>query len=111
LDEAKYRTERERLEGMRKELEGAAGSDLVDPKLSGLVETWDTGDGGVRRELLATLFSDIHIHEGRVFGPHTASDRQAQVSRLIDTVLWKMSVVVGGDGLETPLTDTLRLIV
>lgn len=25
-------------------------------KLSGLVEAWDTGDGVVRRELLATLF-------------------------------------------------------
>ena len=72
----------------------------MDPKLSGPVETWDTGDGVVRRELLATLFSDIHIHEGRVFGHTPRPDRQAEVSRLIDTVLWKMSVVVGGDGLE-----------
>jgi hypothetical protein len=54
----------------------------------------------VRRDLLATLCSDIHIHEGRVFGYTPPPDRQAQVSRLIDTVLWKMSDVVGGDGLE-----------
>ena len=26
--------------------------------------------------------------------------RQAQVTRLIDAVQWKLSVVVGGDGLE-----------
>jgi hypothetical protein len=96
--EAKYRAERERLEGMRKEADDSAGSDLVDPKLSGLVETWVTGDGIVRRELLATLFSDTH--EGRVFGDTPRPERQAQVSRLIDTVLWKLSVVVGGDGFE-----------
>ncbi len=38
-------------------------------------------------------------------------DRHTQVIRLIDTMLYKLSVNVGGDGLETPLTDSLRLIV
>ena len=110
-DEAKYRAERERLERMRKELYDAAAPEWMDPKLSGLVEAWDTGDGFVRRELLATMFSDIHVNEGRVVGYTPRPERQAQVTRLIDTVLWKVSAVVGGDGLETPLTDSLRLIV
>jgi len=85
---------------MRKELEDAAGSVRIDPKLTGLVTAWDTGDGIVRRELLATMFSDIHIREGRVVGYTPRPERQAQVTRLIDTVLWKVSAVVGGDGFE-----------
>lgn len=72
-DEVQYRAER------------------VDPKLTGLVSTWDTGDGVVRRELIATMFSDIHIREGRVVGYTPRPDRQAQVTRLVDTVLWKVS--------------------
>jgi hypothetical protein len=66
----------------------------------GLIAAWDTGDGVVRRELLATLFSDIHVSQGRVVGYTPRPDRQAQVTRLIDAVQWKLSVVVGGDGLE-----------
>ena len=99
-DETKYRAERERLEGMRKELHDAAAPDRMDPKLSGLVEAWDTGDGVVRRELLATLFSDIHVSQGRVKGYTPRADREVQVTRLMDTVRWKLSVIVGGDGLE-----------
>jgi len=38
-------------------------------------------------------------------------DRHTQVIRLIDSVLYKLSFNVGGDGSETPLTDSLRLIV
>jgi hypothetical protein len=110
-DEPGYRAERERLEGMRNELQAAAGSELVDPKLSGLVEAWDAGDGVVRRELLATMFSDIHISQGRVKGYTPRPDRQSQVTRLMDTVLYELSVIVGGDGSETPLTDSLRLII
>ena len=72
----------------------------MDPKLSGLVEAWDTGDGVVRRELLATLFSDIHVSQGRVKGYTPRADREVQVTRLMDTVRWKLSVIVGGDGLE-----------
>ncbi len=99
-DEPRYRAERERLEVVRKELQEAAGPERMDPKLTGLVEAWDTGDGVVRRELLATLFSDIHIHDGRVLGYTPRPDRHAQVTRLIDTVLYKLSVIVGGDGFE-----------
>jgi site-specific DNA recombinase len=99
-DEARYRAERERLEAMRKDLEDAAGPERIDPKLTGLVTAWDTGDGFVRRELLATMFSDIHIREGRVVGYTPRPERQAQVTRLIDTVVWKVSAEVGGDGLE-----------
>jgi hypothetical protein len=99
-DEARYRAERERLEAMRKDLEDAAGPERIDPKLTGLVTAWDTGDGFVRRELLATMFSDIHIREGRVGGYTPRPERQAQVTRLIDTVVWKVSAEVGGDGLE-----------
>jgi hypothetical protein len=87
------------------------GHGRIDPKLTGLVTAWDTGDGIVRRELLATMFSDIHIREGRVVGYTPRPERQAQVTRLIDTVLWKVSAEVGGDGPPTPLTDSLRLIV
>ena len=99
-DEAKYRAERERLERMRKELYDAATPERMDPKLSGLVEAWDTGDGVVRRELLATLFSDIHVSQGCVKGYTPRADREAQVTRLMDTVRWKLSVIVGGDGFE-----------
>lgn len=56
------------------------------------------------------MFSDIHIREGRVVGYTPRPDRQPEVTRLIDTVMWKVSAVVGGDGSETPLTDSLRLI-
>jgi len=38
-------------------------------------------------------------------------DTHAQVTRLLETLRTKVSVVVGGDGSPTPLTDTLRLIV
>ncbi len=99
-DEARYRSERERLEGVRRELEDAAGPERMHPKLSGLVEAWDAGDGVVRRELLATLFSDIHVSQGRVKGYTPNPDRQAAVSKLIDTVRWKLSAIVGGDGFE-----------
>jgi hypothetical protein len=105
-DEPRYRAERERLEGMRKELQDAAGSEPMDPKLSGLVDAWDAGDGVVRRELLATMFSDIHISQGRVKGYTPRPDRQAQVTRLMDTVLYKLSVIAGGDGLE-PTTSSV----
>ena len=43
------------------------------------------------------------------FSPHP--DTHAQVTRLLETLRTKVSVVVGGDGSPTPLTDTLRLIV
>jgi hypothetical protein len=110
-DELRYRAERERLEGVRKELHHSASPERLDPKLSGLVDAWDTGDGVVRRELLATLFSDIHVSQGCVKGYTPRTNRETHVTRLMDTVRWKLSVVVGGDGLETPLTDSLRLIV
>jgi len=63
-----FQTERDRLAAMCKELRDAEGPQLVDPKLSGLLDAWDAGDGVVRRELLATLFSDIHIRQSRVVG-------------------------------------------
>ena len=40
------------------------------------------------------MFSDIHIRDGRVVGYTLRPERQAQVTRLIDTVLWKVSAVV-----------------
>ena len=55
-DEPKYRAERERLEAMRKELQDAEEPQRIEPKLTGLVSAWDTGDAVVRRELLSTLF-------------------------------------------------------
>src|SRR6202022_1339865 len=102
----RYRAERERLEGVRRELQDAAGPERMDPKLSGLVDAWDSGDGVVRRELLATMFSDIHVREGRVGGYTPRPDRQTQVTRLIETVRWKLSAVVGGDGFE-PTTSSV----
>ncbi len=99
-DEPKYRAERERLEGMRKELQAAEESSVVEPKLTGLISAWDSGDAVTRRELLATLFSDIHVSGGRVVGYTPRPDRHAQVSRLIDAILAKLSVNVGGDGFE-----------
>jgi len=50
----------------------------MDPKLSGLVAAWDTGDAVVRRALLATLFSDIHISEGRVKATHRIGIRKSR---------------------------------
>jgi hypothetical protein len=53
----------------------------------------------------------IHVSQARVVGYTPRPDRQAQVTRLMDTISWKVSVSVGGDGSPTPLTDSLRLIV
>ena len=104
--EAKYQAERDRLEALRNELRAAREPQLVDPKLTGLIAAWDAGDGVVRRELLATLFSDIHLSQGRVVGYTPRPDRQSQVTRLMDTISWKVSVMVGGDGLE-PTTSSV----
>ncbi len=104
--EAKYQAERDRLETLRNELQAAEGQQLVDPKLTGLLDGWDAGDGVVRREMLATLFSDIHVSHGRVVGYTPRPDRQSQVTRLMDTISWKVSVMVGGDGLE-PTTSSV----
>src|SRR5207245_10659329 len=104
--ESKYQAERVRLETLRNELQAAEGPQLVDPKLAGLLDGWDAGDGVVRRELLATLFSDIHGSQGRVVRYTPRPDRQAQVTRLMDTISWKVSVMVGGDGLE-PTTSSV----
>jgi hypothetical protein len=54
-----YHAERDRLEARRNEPAEATVPELIDPKRTGLVATWDTGDGVVRRELPATLFLDI----------------------------------------------------
>ena len=105
-DEAKYRAERERLEAMRKDLVQAEGPQRMDPTLTGLVGAWDSGDAITQRELLATMFSDIHVSGGRVIGYTPRPERHAQVTRLMETVLWKLSVVVGGDGLE-PTTSSV----
>jgi hypothetical protein len=43
------------------------------------------------------------------YTPH--ADRQAQVTRLMETISWKLTAGVGGDGSSTPLTDSLRLLV
>ncbi len=102
----KYRAERDRLETLRKELEDAEQPQMIEPKLTGLIAAWDSGDGVTRRELLATLFSDIHVSQGRVVGYTPRADRQAQVTRLMDTISWKLSVSVGGDGLE-PTTSSV----
>lgn len=104
--EPKYRAERDRLQAVRRELRDAHGSQVVEPKLGGLLAAWDSGDGVIRRELLATLFSDIHVSQGRVIGYTPRPDRQAQVTRLMDTISWKVSVMVGGDGLE-PTTSSV----
>ena len=98
-------------EALRKERRQAKPPQLVDPRLTGLIAAWDSGDGGTRRELLATLFSDIHVSQGRVVGYTPRPDRQAQVTRLMDTIAWKVSVMVGGDGSSAPLTDSLHLVV
>ncbi len=99
-DEVKYRAERERFEGIRKDLLEVAVPERMDPKLTGMVEAWDSGDGIVRRELLTTLFSDIHISQGAVVGYSPSPQRQTQVTRLLETVRQKLSVNVGGDGFE-----------
>jgi DNA invertase Pin-like site-specific DNA recombinase len=105
--EEKYQAERDRLEALRNELQAAQGPQVVDPKLTGLLDAWDAGDGIVRRELLATLFSDIHVSQGRVVGYTPRADRQTQVTRLMDTISWKVSVMVGGDGLSPAMMTSL----
>ena len=99
-DESRYRAERERLERIRKELEDTVELESLDPKLTGLLSPWDSGDAVVRRELLATLFADIHVSRGHVVGYTPSPLRQTQVMRLLETVRRKLSVNVGGDGFE-----------
>ena len=72
----------------------------ADPKLTGLLSAWDSGDALTRRELLATLFADIHVSQRRVVGYSPSPQRQTQVMRLLETVRRKLSVNVGGDGFE-----------
>ena len=104
--EGKYHAERDRFETLRKELQDAEQPQVLEPKLTGLIAAWDAGDGVTRRELLATLFSDIHVSQGRVVGYTPRPDRQAHVTRLMDPISWNLSVSVGGDGLE-PTTSSV----
>ena len=97
---AKYRAERERLEGMRKELTEPVAKGQADEPLTDLVATWDNGDAVGRRELLALLFTDIHIVNGRVQGYSPRPDRAPDLVRKIDSIVKKLSVSVGGDGFE-----------
>jgi hypothetical protein len=110
LTEAKYQAERDWLEAMRKELRDAEDRSLWIRSSVCLLDARNAGDGVVRRELLATLFSDIHISQGRVVGYTPRADRQAQVTRLIHTISWNCPVRVGGDGSETHLTESLRVM-
>ena len=64
-----------------------------------------------RRELVALLFTDIQILNGRVEGYWPRPDRAPDLVPTIDSIVTKLSVSVGGDGSQTPLTDSLRLIV
>ena len=97
---AKYRPERERLEGMRKELTEPVAERQAEAPLTDLVATWDNGDAVGRRELLALLFTDIHIVNGRVEGYSPRPDRAPDLVRKIDSIVKKLSVSVGGDGFE-----------
>ena len=51
---------------MRKELTESVPEGQAYEALTDLVATWDKGDAVDRRVLLAQLFTDIHIHPGRV---------------------------------------------
>jgi hypothetical protein len=106
----KYRAERERLEDMRKELTKPAAKVQAEEPLTDLVATWDKGDAVGRRELLAQLFTDIHILNGRVNGYSPRPDRAPDLIRKIDLISKKVSVSVGGDGPPSPLTDSLHLM-
>lgn len=104
--EDRYRAERERLESLKQELEESVSGGWSEPTLTDIVQTWDKGDAVARRELLATLFSDIHVCQGRVVGYTPRPDRASAVTRLMEAVRWKVSVRVGGDGLE-PTTSSV----
>jgi DNA invertase Pin-like site-specific DNA recombinase len=99
-DEPRYRAERERLAGLRKDLQDPAQPTTTNEDLTGLVEAWDRGDGVTRRELLARFFSDIHIRDGRVNGCTPRPDKLQAVDKLINAIRNKVSVSVGGDGFE-----------
>ncbi len=95
----RYQQERERLEAILRELTEPLPEER-DPVFTDLVAAWDSGDAVARRELLATLFSDLHVAGGRVVGYTPRPDRAKEVIRMIDAILWKLFASVGGDGLE-----------
>ncbi|HEY1421519.1 MAG TPA: hypothetical protein VGG90_12530 [Candidatus Dormibacteraeota bacterium] len=91
----KYRAERERLEQMAKRARGVWGGGRIEPTLTDIVSAWDAGDAATRRELLAALFSDIHVQGGRVVGYTPRPDRATQVTRMVEAVRSKVSVSGG----------------
>ena len=62
--------------------EGQAKEPLTD-----LVAAWDKGDAVGRCELLAQLFTDIHILHGRVSGYSPRPDRAPDLIRKIDLIV------------------------
>lgn len=95
----RYRAERDRLEAIQKDL----AEPLVDgcePLITDLAAAWDAGDAIARRELLATLFADLHVSGGRVVGYTPRPERAKDVTHMVDAILRKLFASVGGDGLE-----------
>jgi DNA invertase Pin-like site-specific DNA recombinase len=87
LDEAAYQAEWQRLNERRHELLAAQE---VKPRaglrLAGLLDAWDRADHIGRRELLASLFEELHVHAGRIESFTPRQDRAAEIVTLMELV-------------------------
>ena len=69
LDRAPYIERRDRLAAEIREFEAPPAQEplaLADARLASLVAEWDALDGGERRQVLETIFSDVEIDDGRL---------------------------------------------
>jgi len=72
---------------MRKVLIEPVAEEQAEEPLTDLVATWDSCDAIGRRELLALLFTDIHIAKERVEGYSPRPDRAPDLVRKIDSIV------------------------
>jgi DNA invertase Pin-like site-specific DNA recombinase len=83
VTETEYLAEHGRLQALREEIKAAR---VAEPtvRLDGVLDTWETGDPQVRRELLGELFDELDVRDGEIVGCKPRSDREAEVSALLD---------------------------
>jgi hypothetical protein len=80
-----YQEKRERLLALRAEIIGAPGGAApLSAVPSGLVTAWDAGDQAVRRALVANVFAELDLLDGRIAQGRPRADVAAEVARHLD---------------------------
>jgi DNA invertase Pin-like site-specific DNA recombinase len=97
-DEAWLRAEVGRLERLKNELSAEQTRQPTIP-LGSLLGFWQNGDAITRRQLLATLFAELHLSGGHVIGYTPAPANEAEVIAIMGA-LHRRGAGLGGDGVE-----------